>query len=58
MADLVAKQQKTKYYQQFKDKKYRRLVKDDNQLEGEKEKQVGGTCVCSSKNYCFQNLTL
>ena len=41
IADLVAKQQKTKYYQQIKDRKYKRLVKDDGLLDGEKEKQVG-----------------
>ncbi|KAF6040311.1 CCDC40 [Bugula neritina] len=40
MADLVAKQQKTKYYMQIKDRKYKRLVKDDDLLESEKEKQI------------------
>jgi len=40
IADLIAKQQKTKYYQQVKDRKYKRLVKDDNLLEGEREKQI------------------
>jgi len=40
MADLIAMQQKTKYYQQLKDKKYKRLIKDNTQLDTEKEKQV------------------
>jgi len=44
MADLVAKQQKTKYYMQIKDRKYKRLVKDDDLLESEKEKQVSVHC--------------
>lgn len=40
MADLLAKQQKVKYYQMLKEKKYKRLIKDDNQLGAEREKQV------------------
>lgn len=40
MTDLLSKQQKSKYYQQFKDGKYTRLVKSDAALDNELQKQV------------------
>lgn len=40
MADLVALQQKTKNYQQVKDKKYTRLCKSDTAVDNELQKQV------------------
>lgn len=44
----MARQQKTKYYQQVKDNKYKRLVRDDGMLDVEREKQV---CVVIVKLY-------
>ena len=43
MSDLISKQQKAKYYQQVKDKKYVRLCKSATSLETEREKQVDRT---------------
>jgi hypothetical protein len=40
MADLLAKQQKTKYYIQAKDSRYSRLCKSSSALEAESQKQV------------------
>ena len=39
LSDLVAKQQKAKYYQQSKDGKYTRLCKTDTALDNEHGKQ-------------------
>ena len=43
MSDLLIRQQKAKYYQQVKDKKYVRLCKSATSLENEREKQVDRT---------------
>ena len=43
MAELISRQQKSKYYQQVKDKKYTRLCKSATSLETEREKQVDRT---------------
>ncbi len=40
MADLLAKQQRSKYYHQVKDKKYTRFCKTEAALENERQKQV------------------
>ena len=40
MADLLAKQQKAKYFQQVKDGRYTRLCKSDAALEQEMTKQT------------------
>lgn len=40
MADLLARQQRSKYYQQLKDSKYSRLCKSDANLAAEEGKQT------------------
>ena len=40
MTELLARQQKMKYYQQAKDGKYHRLCKSEASLESEYQKQV------------------
>ena len=40
MAELLARQQKAKYYQQVKDGRYRRLCRTDAALDSELQKQI------------------
>ena len=40
MVELLARQQKAKYYQQVKDGKYTRLCKTNTSLETERNKQI------------------
>ena len=40
LSDLLARQQRSKYYQQLKDKKYTRLCKSDANLTAEEGKQT------------------
>ena len=40
MSDLLARQQKAKYYQQLRDGKYTRLCKTDDNLNAELSRQV------------------
>ena len=40
MSDLLARQQRAKYYQQFKDSRYTRLCKSDTNLDAEEGKQT------------------